>query len=144
MARIEWVKLRLQNWALWKARQSGGGLGFAKQSVLLSERVDRYRESVIPVDETDASTTDQAVESLRKSQHRLYQVLQEHYVRGRGVLDISRALSVSSDSVHLYLGQADVHLRNWLTADQDRKAQARREADAVQRAHAAARRTLSV
>ena len=51
VARIEWVKQRLDNWALWKDRESHGGLGFATRSVLLSDAVDRYRETPLPVDE---------------------------------------------------------------------------------------------
>jgi hypothetical protein len=43
MARIEWVRQRLHNWALYKERESGGGLGFATQSVLLAERSSGYR-----------------------------------------------------------------------------------------------------
>ena len=65
MARIEWVKQRLENWALFKAREAGGGLGFASQSSFLGEAdSSRYRESRIPIDDVDASVTDEAVESL--------------------------------------------------------------------------------
>ena len=35
MARIEYMQLRLNNWALWKVREAGGGLGFASQSAFL-------------------------------------------------------------------------------------------------------------
>ena len=35
MARTEWVKLRLDNWALWKAREAGDGRGWATQSAFL-------------------------------------------------------------------------------------------------------------
>src|SRR4051812_41869391 len=77
MARIEYIKLRLNNWALWKAREQGGGLGFASQSSFLNDYdSDRYRESRIPVDDVDASQTDAAVEALKPDRAHLWQTLQ--------------------------------------------------------------------
>ena len=69
MARIEWIKLRLQNWALWKDREAAGGLGFKSASAFLTELVDhdRYRESALPVDEVDAGLTNDAVETCEIS-----------------------------------------------------------------------------
>ena len=55
MARIEWIKLRLNNWALWKDREQSGGLGFASRSSFLREAGQGYREAVIPVDDVDAA-----------------------------------------------------------------------------------------
>jgi hypothetical protein len=55
MARIEWVRQRLENWALWHERGRGGGLGYATQSVLLAERVDGDRQAFVPVDEIEAA-----------------------------------------------------------------------------------------
>ena len=37
MARLERIKRRLENWAMWQERGVSGGLGFATRSVLLSE-----------------------------------------------------------------------------------------------------------
>lgn len=118
--RIEWVKLRLNNWALWKAREAGGGLGFAKQSSFLNE-VDssRYRESVIPVDETDASVTNDGVESLKGARLQLYECLLAYYFNGPGgIKGTSSYLRRPESTVKAQLDQADVALSAWFVERQ--------------------------
>jgi hypothetical protein len=46
MARVEWVKQRFENWALWKERENRGGLGFYTSSSFTWTMVDTsgYRE----------------------------------------------------------------------------------------------------
>jgi len=117
MARIEWVRLRLNNWALYKLRDMGGGLGFATQSVLLAERVDRYREINIneTIDSNDAATTDKAVESLKEPQPQVYAVLQCYYI-GKGETSIratARCLGKAESTISASLDQADLALRRW-------------------------------
>ena len=136
MARIEWIKLRLNNWALWKARESAGGLGFATQSVLLREPTDGYRDSVVPIDEVDASTTDVAVESLRQGRGHLYMTLQLVYVKGVGIRGAALQMARAESTVKANLDAADHALREWFNA--------KAEVDAARRAAAdAAKRTLS-
>jgi len=113
MARIEWVKQRLENWALWKDRESRGGLGYATTSVLLSEAVDRYREVALPVDEVDASTTNIAVESLRAGRSHLYMTLQLIYIAGVGVRETSRRMARAESTIKANLDQADHALSQW-------------------------------
>lgn len=126
MARTEWVKLRLDNWALWKDRESRGGLGFPTQAAFLNEvSSDRYRESIIPVDEVDASVTDQAVEALRVPRPALYEVLQLYYIRGCGVQGVMRALGCARATVHANLDQADRALARWFSAKDERAAASR-------------------
>lgn len=125
MARIEWVKARLENWALWKVRGEGGGLGWSSQSAFLNEPSGGYRQSVIPVDEVDASVTDQAVESLKESRPSLYQVLQLVHARGIGVKATARALDCSDSNVKALLDTADRVLGTWFADRADRQAAAR-------------------
>lgn len=113
MARIEWVKQRLNNWALWKAREMGGGLGFATQSVLLAEPRDGYRESIIPVDDVDAGLTDTAVESLRPAREHLYLTLHCIYVRDMGIKGTARHVCKAESTVYAHLDQADLALAAW-------------------------------
>lgn len=113
MARIEWVKLRLNNWALWKARGESGGWGFATQSVLLANRVDGYREVPIPVDDIDAEVTNQAVESLRAGRGHLYMTLQLIYVKGVGVKETARKMARAESTIKANLDQADHALSQW-------------------------------
>lgn len=125
MARIEWIKLRLNNWALWRLRDIGGGLGFATMSVLLAEPVDRYREVNIneTIDSSDASQTNTAVESLKLPHPHLYAVLQCYYI-GKGensVRATARALGRAESTVGINLDQADLVLRNWFSEHAPKK-----------------------
>ena len=113
MARIEYIKLRLNNWALWKVREAGGGLGWASQSVLLSEPASGYRESIVPVDDVDAGLTDTAVESLRKDRAHLYETLQCIYPLGLGVRQTAARCAVAESTISARLDQADRALMLW-------------------------------
>ena len=115
MARIEYIKLRLNNWALWKAREAGGGLGFASQSSFLNDYdSDRYRESRIPVDDVDASQTDAAVEALKPDRVHLYETLQCIYPLAQGIKGTSARLGVAESSIRARLEQADLAIMQWL------------------------------
>jgi hypothetical protein len=114
MARIEWVKQRLANWALWKARNDGGGMGFATRSVLLSEASDRsYAGNVIPVLELDGEQTNAAVESLKVPRPRLYQTLQLVYIENTGIKGAARAQGIAVSTVSALLDAADHALSAW-------------------------------
>jgi hypothetical protein len=135
MARIEWIKLRLENWALWKARESSGGLGWSTQSVLLANVVDCSREIPLPVDEIDAEKTNQAVESLKLGRGHLYVTLQLIYIKGLGIRETGRQMARAESTVKANLDSADHALREWFNA--------KAEADAAQRSALAAKRSLS-
>lgn len=125
MARIEWVKHRLENWARWKVREAGGGLGFASQSSFLNEfNGDRYREALIPVDEVDASVTDQAVESLKLGHGHLHVTLHCVYVEGIGIRETARRMARAESTVKAQLDRADVLLQQWFNDRQERQAAA--------------------
>lgn len=129
--RIEWVRLRLENWALWKAREAGGGLGFASASSFLTEKVDQsrdgYRECVIPVDGIEAGVTDQAVTALRDSHPHLHATLVAMYIKGAGIKATARALGKAESTVHGHLEQADRALAAWFGQRAElKRAEARR------------------
>lgn len=126
MARIEWVRLRLENWALWKSREQGGGLGFYSQSSFLNEAAtDRYRQAHIPVDEVDAAVTDQAVTAMHAARDHLHAVLWSMYVKGSGIKETSRRLGKNESTVHANLAQADAWLAEWFRARAERQRAAR-------------------
>ena len=135
MARIEWFKHRLDNWALWKVREASGGLGWATQSVLLANRVDESRDTPLPVDEIDAQKTNQAVESLKLGKGHLYMTLQHIYVDGIGIRETARQLGRAESTVKANLDQADHALRDWFNA--------KAEADDAHRHALNAKRSLS-
>lgn len=115
MARIDWVKHRLENWALWKEKESRGGLGYATRSVLLHEVVDNSREIDISstVDDIDAGLTNSAVESLREGRAHLYATLQFIYIGGIGVRETARRMSRAESTIKANLDQADHALSAW-------------------------------
>jgi DNA-directed RNA polymerase specialized sigma24 family protein len=113
MARIEWVKPRLENWARWKGRGSSGRLGYARSSVLVGEPTDGYREAPLPVDDVDASVTNTAVESLRAGRSHLYMTLQLIYVAGVGVRETARRMARAESTIKANLDQADHALSQW-------------------------------
>jgi len=122
MARIEWVKLRLNNWALWKARETGGGLGWASQSSFLNDaRTDRYREAAIPIDDVDAATTNTAVESLREERPHLYTTLQCVYPDGLGIKETARRCACAESTIKAHLDQADQALALWFRERAEKK-----------------------
>ena len=67
MARLEHIKRRLDNWALWRSRRDDGGLGYARSSILVSDSTSRACRdgSWIPVVEHEAVETDEAVTALK-------------------------------------------------------------------------------
>ena len=135
MARIDWIKHRLDNWALWKVREASGGLGWATQSVLLANRVDESRDSPLPIDEIDAEKTNQAVESLKLGKGHLYVTLQLIYVKGIGVRETAREMSRAESTVKANLDSADHALRDWFNA--------KAEADDAQRRALASKRSFT-
>jgi hypothetical protein len=127
MARIDWIKSRLDNWALWAAAQRAGSLGFASQSaLLLSERVDETREVRLPVDEIDAAVTDQAVSSLKPTHPELHRTLVLIYVHGIGVKATASDQYTEPSTIYARLGRADVLLRMWFNERAERQAAAKR------------------
>lgn len=114
MARIEWVKQRLENWALWKQREAGGGLGFASSSILLAEpTANGYRESIIPIDDNDGALTDKAVHALQPARPSLYKTLTHIYINDLGVMGTARRAGVSASTIYGHLDAADHALSAW-------------------------------
>lgn len=116
MARIDWIKYRLKNWALWKVSGNSGGLGFSSQAAFLAVMVDCSRDSPLPVDEIDAEKMDRAVESLKLGQGHLYVTLHLHYIKGLGIQDVARAMDRARSTVNANLEQADHALQSWFNA----------------------------
>lgn len=142
MARIEWVKQRLENWALWKARESGGGLGFSSTTSFLHE-VDssRYREAKIPIDEVDASVTDQGVELLKLGNGHLYETLHLVYIAGVGIRATAARMCRAESTIKSHLDQADHRLASWFL---ERKRQQQEARQAREAAHETVRARLAV
>lgn len=126
MARIEWVKQRLDNWALWHERLQGGGLGYASQSSFLKE-VDssRYREAWVPCDEVEAGITDQGVAAMRQVHDHLAATVIAIYLKDSGIKGAARQLHKAESTIHAHLGQADAWLALWFAERKRVQAEAR-------------------
>lgn len=127
MARIDWIKYRLDNWALWKVRGNSGGLGFASQAAFLAIVVDGSRESPLPVDEIDAEKMDRAVESLRDGKGHLHRTLQLHYIKGMSIKGVALNMARAESTIKANLEQADHALQAWFNDQADAKARQRAE-----------------
>lgn len=129
MARIEAMKLRLENWALWHERGESGGLGYPRQSAFsrLAGRAQRA-EAVVPVDEVEASITDQAIKALQFTQPHLHRTAHVVYLDGLGVRHAALRLGKAESTVKAHLDQLDHYLQAWLI---ERAEQAKRAAAAA-------------
>lgn len=116
MARIDWVKQRLDNWARWKEREQRHSLGFYSQSAFLRVAVDSggYREPEIPVDDVEAAGTDQAVQSLLGSHPQLHRTLVLIYLEDTGQQKAAVMLSCAVSTVKARLEQADQLIATFL------------------------------
>lgn len=120
MARIQWIVHRLNNWALWKDRESSGSLGFAGRSSFLREPGgDGYRDAQIPVFDEEASITDQAVQSLKAGRPQHNETLILYYIGGPRqpkltALGVAQRHGVSERAVHTRLEECDRAIARWL------------------------------
>ena len=116
MARIEHIKQRLDNWALWRARMQSGGLGYHAVNILACDVWSRgsYNGSRIPHIDADAEKTEQAVQSLKLSRSHLHETLDCIYLRELGVAETARRMRRSPSTIHAQLGEADRAIDAWL------------------------------
>ena len=130
MARIEWVRARLENWAAWCQQQADGGLGYPKQSAfaVLGGR-GRRSDGAIPVLAIEAAETDQAVRSLRFTQSHLYQMLVLHYALGLPRHQVAARMGRADATIKRQLEDADHAVARWL---QDRQRQRQEMANAME------------
>ena len=127
MARIEYIKQRLNNWAMWRARRDNHGLGYATRNMLANwmasaGEVSRYqRDLTIPVLHLEAEEIDEAVEALRLGKGHLHVTLMCVYIKDLGVTGTARQMRRQPSTVHAQLDQADRWIEAWLQAKHDAK-----------------------
>lgn len=140
MARLERIKRRLDNWAIWKCRGDGGALGYHSRNILAVDVWDRgsYNGAMIPVFEQEAEETDQAVEALLETRPYLYDTVHRIYVLDLGVNETARRYGLAKSTVCSHLEQADHAIDLWL---QERAAEKERKRAAL--AAAAAKRSFT-
>lgn len=131
MARIEHIKRRLDNWALWKARMCSSGLGYHAVNVLAVDVWSRnsYNGNVIPHIDQEGEETNQAIEAMRVGKMHLYETLHAYYLQDLGVQLIARRMGKSPSTIHAHLSQADCFIAGWL----QERARMREEQEALAR-----------
>ena len=120
MARIEWIRHKLDNWGRWCTQQDSGGLGYPRQWAVgrIGGSV-ASSEASIPIDNLDASKTDQAVKSLQGRQSHLYLVLTLHYAHGLPRHLVAKRMARTERQVRNNLEEADAALARYF---EDKKA----------------------
>ena len=122
MARIEWVRARLENWARWCAQQENSGLGYPTQCAFARWGGKGSRSEVaLPILSLEAAETDQAVKSLQLTQSHLYQMLTLLYARGLPRHLVAIRMCRAESTIKRQLEDADHAIARWL---QDRKSMA--------------------
>lgn len=119
MAKHEWVRTGLDNWARWLEQSQRGQLGFPRQAALarLMPSSTCSDSMHVPVDDLAARRLHEAIESMRFSKPQLWLVIHLQWVgdvrqpkgeRG-GPLSISetaRAMNKAASTVYAYTAQA--------------------------------------
>lgn len=118
MARIEWVKHRLENWGRWSMQQEAGALGFPRQSTFVRLAPSAGRnESSVPISDLDAAEIDDAVMSLKTKKYKshLYLVLTLTYAKGLPRHLVAKKMCKAESTVNANLGDADREIERWLS-----------------------------
>lgn len=120
MARIDWIEQRLLNWARWRAGRSGGGLGYASVDLVGggSGGRDGYVEASIPINDVEASATDDAIARLPSE---LHATVVEFYAGPGGEADHLRQLCCHRSTMHARIDRAHRLLAGHFAAAQDRQ-----------------------
>lgn len=116
MARIEWVRHKLENWGSWCQMRESGSLGYPKQTTFarMGGRGSRA-EAVIPVSSIDASDVDCAVQSLRFTQPHLYTVLTLTYAKALPRQLVARQMRRAESTIKRNLEDADHAIARWFS-----------------------------
>ena len=137
MARIEHIRQKLENWALWRSRMNDGGLGYSSRNIMAVWAEDvwtgtSYHGASIPHSEADAEAVDRAVQSLKlsRSSH-LYVVLDCHYLQGMGVNEVARYMGRARSTVNAQLESADRYIDDWLRMEREQQDKKRAQAAAA-------------
>lgn len=124
MRRIEWVKQRLENWALWKEREGRGGLGYYTASSFLRVAVDCGNQAdplLSTVDEIEAQKTDEAVNSLQGTKPHLHRTLVLIYLKDTGIRRAALEMCKAESTIKANLAHADHAIELWLRAKAEEK-----------------------
>lgn len=135
MARLKHIQRRLDNWALWKARQNDAGLGYHTRNILAVDVWQRgsYNGAMVPHFEEEAVQMDEAVTSLKLGKGHLYKTLECIYLQDLGVMETARRMQRAQSTIKAQLEQADQALALFLEAKAEEKERKRVAAEIADR-----------
>lgn len=118
MARLKRIQQRLDNWALWKARQNDSGLGYHTRNILAVDVWGRgsYGGAIIPHFEQEAEETNQAIEDMKLGKGHLVVTLECIYIKDLGVRATALKMCRAESTIKAQLEQADHAIAAWLEA----------------------------
>jgi DNA-directed RNA polymerase specialized sigma24 family protein len=115
MARIDWVRHRLENWARWCQQSESGALGYPKQSAFARLYISGGRnDSAVPISNLEASETDDAVKSLQFTQSHLYDALVLTYAKGLPRHLVAKRMGRAESTIRKNLEDAEHAIKRWL------------------------------
>lgn len=123
MARIDWVRQRLEVWARWAREREYGALGYPKRSAFL--RVGSGAMGSQALSDGDASLTDTAVQSLRFTHPHLHKTITCYYVQGLDIKRVAQHMVKAESTIKAHLDAADHALALWFYAREETQAKAR-------------------
>jgi hypothetical protein len=128
MARIDWVRHRLEEWGRWCQQSESGALGFPSQSAFARMGPSSGRnEAAVPTIALQASETNEAVKSLQLTQSHLYQAVTLTYEKGLPRHLVAKRMCRAESTISANLDAADRAIARWFD---DKREQAIRRAAA--------------
>jgi hypothetical protein len=124
MARIDWVRDRLEAWARWARERESGALGYPKKSAFLRVGSGGSMGSQA-LSDGDASLTDTAVQSLRFTRPHLHKTLTYYYVQGLDIKRVAALMHKAESTIKAHLDASDHALALWFHLREEAQAQAR-------------------
>jgi predicted DNA-binding protein (UPF0251 family) len=119
MARIDWVRHKLENWARWCSESASGGLGYPMQSAFSRLGVSGCREDGwIPMMPLDAAETNQAVDSLKLTQPHLHMVLTLVFAKGLPRHLAAKKMGRAESTIKRNLEDAEYAIARWFSERQ--------------------------
>lgn len=119
MAQIDWVHLRLLNWARWSTEKASHGLGYPRAAAFTRDPgAGRHAEerNAIPVDSIAASAMEDAVQALRFHDGVLHALIIFYYLRGATRGDVCARLCFGQRRFYQRLGDAHAWFAAWLSS----------------------------
>lgn len=123
MARIDWVRQRLEAWARWACESEAGALGYPKKSSFLRVGSGGAWGSQA-LSDGDASLTDTAVQSLRFTHSHLHKTLTHYYVQGLDIKRVATLMHKAESTIKAHLEASDHALALWFHAREEAQAKA--------------------